>query len=124
MNKKFKVKATEPELIIDSVKKDFAQLGKKTGSNKVVVGAGIGLAVMNCSLKWEIQSDSVFFNVTGFHGISGVGIIFVLFSALFGFVLPFFFGGIVVLLIIYYLEVMQVNQKISEGIDEIKFRLE
>jgi hypothetical protein len=124
MNKKFKVKATDSELIIDSVINDFAQLGKRRGKNKVVVGAGIGLAVISCSIKWEVQSDSVFFNVTGSHGLSGFGIVFVLFSMLFGCVQLFFFSGILMLLIIYYLEVMHVNQKISEGIDEIKFRLE
>jgi hypothetical protein len=124
MNKKFKVRSNTPKQTIDSVKADFAKLGKVAGESKVVVGAGIGLAVLNCSLKWEVQEDSIIFSASGSHGISGVGIIFVLFCILFGFFLPFFFIGILILIIIYYLEVTQINQKISEGIDEIKFKFE
>jgi hypothetical protein len=93
------------------------------GNNKVVIGSG-GLAVLNCSLKWEIQSDSVLFSITGSHGISGVGIFFVALSIFFGFILPFSLVRILILIIVYYLEVMQVNQKILERIDEIKFYFE
>lgn len=124
MNKKFKVRSPDPKLIVDSVRKDFARLGRGGSNNKVVIGAGIGLAVLTCSLNWEIEKDAVLFNIAGSHGISGVGIIFVLMSIFFGFLLPFFFGGILILLIIYYLEVMQIKQKISEEIDNIKFKFE
>ena len=71
MNKKFKIRSTIPKSTIDSVKKDFTQLGRSSGNNKVVIGAGIGLAVLNCSLEWETKDNFIIFSVSGSHGISG-----------------------------------------------------
>jgi hypothetical protein len=124
MNKKFKIRSSNTKTTVDSVASEFSRLGKGNDPKRVVIGAGIGLAVLTCSLNWEILKDSVIFTIKGSHGISGIGIVFVLLSIFFGFFLPFFFGGILILLIIYYLEVMQIKQKISEEIDNIKFKLE
>lgn len=124
MKKKFKIKSTEPKTTVESVSTYFNKLGKKKGKNKVIVGAGIGLAVITCQLKWETKENYIVFSVNGSHGISAVGIVFVLLSALFGLFIPFLFSSILILLIIYYLELTQINQKISEGVDEIKFNFD
>jgi len=75
MQKKLKVKYNiDPKATIESVIKDYKSIGISTGENTVVVGGGIGLAVLDCKLAWETREKDILFTVKGSDGASGAAI--------------------------------------------------
>jgi len=125
MNKEFVILSSDAKVTVDSVASEFSKLGVSSDSKRVAIRLGIRLAVLTYSLNWEILEDSVKFTVKGIHGISGTGIGIVITIAFVSITFPLgifsliYFILILLVLIMYYVEIIQVNKKIEISLNSI-----